>query len=50
MTIQLQVIAHSIRRWPNDEGLVYAEVRNPTEDLTLGGGRSVWPMSGGDAE
>ena len=40
-----------IHQWPDDGGdLVYAEMRKPTEELTLGGGGSAWLTSGGEAE
>ena len=40
-----------IHEWPDDGGdLFYAEMRKPTEELTLGGGGSLWLTSGEEAE
>jgi hypothetical protein len=40
-----------IHQWPNNGGdLVYAEMRKPAEELTLGGAGSNWLTNQGDAE
>ena len=40
-----------IHQWPNDGGdLVYAEMRKPAEELTLGGAGSIWLTNQGGAE